>query len=251
MTQISNPSGCPCQRDNGQPNRFHRKAYVNLGDYKTSLDLRTIRNIVVKQTRPEGDNAIFEVFNRLNTGGVNLSPQEIRVSLYHSKFMEQVLAMNLGEEWRRLLGVAAPDTRSRDVESILRAFALARNIEAYGGSMTAFINNFCRQAKNFDESQVKSARESWDEFMSACSELDETAFHTRPGKFSGLLFEAIFATWIQLPPEERPRLLDSRWVGAVKDDPDWAKSLQEGSTKTANVKARLAVVADHVRVGGQ
>ena len=33
------------------------------------------------------DGAMFEIFNRLNSGGMNLSPQEIRMSLYHSDFL--------------------------------------------------------------------------------------------------------------------------------------------------------------------
>lgn len=55
-------------------------------DYKSDFELRTIRNIVIKQIRPQGDRSMFEIFNRLNTGGMNLRPQEIRMSLYDSKF---------------------------------------------------------------------------------------------------------------------------------------------------------------------
>jgi uncharacterized protein with ParB-like and HNH nuclease domain len=64
--------------------RFHDQNYATLGDFKTALDLTVIRNIIIKQTAPEEDrdSSIFEIFNRLNTGGVNLTAQEIRASLY-------------------------------------------------------------------------------------------------------------------------------------------------------------------------
>jgi uncharacterized protein with ParB-like and HNH nuclease domain len=51
-------------------NRFNGLNYKTLGDYKPQLDLRPIRNIVVKQNVPsDDDSSIYEVFNRLNTGG--------------------------------------------------------------------------------------------------------------------------------------------------------------------------------------
>ncbi|MFC3594199.1 DUF262 domain-containing protein [Novosphingobium piscinae] len=52
--------------------KFHGKNALTLDDYKTTLEMRTIRNVVVKQTAPEEqrDSSVFEIFNRLNTGGV-------------------------------------------------------------------------------------------------------------------------------------------------------------------------------------
>lgn len=75
------------ERVRHQPNRFNNLMYKTLGDAQMSFDLRPIRNIIVKQVSPSGDDsAMFEIFNRLNSGGVNLTPQEIRSSLYHSLF---------------------------------------------------------------------------------------------------------------------------------------------------------------------
>jgi uncharacterized protein with ParB-like and HNH nuclease domain len=78
-----------------QTNKFHGLNYSTLGDYKTQFDLRPIRNIIVKQNSPAGDDSsMYEVFNRLNTGGINLRPQEIRTSMYHSKFYDMLYRVN-------------------------------------------------------------------------------------------------------------------------------------------------------------
>jgi uncharacterized protein with ParB-like and HNH nuclease domain len=48
-----------------QTNRFNGFNYSTLGDDKTQLDLRPIRNIVVKQNAPANDDSsIYEVFTR-------------------------------------------------------------------------------------------------------------------------------------------------------------------------------------------
>jgi uncharacterized protein with ParB-like and HNH nuclease domain len=87
-----------------QPNKLNRINYSTLDEYKTDFDLRTIRNIIIKQNFPEDDDScIHEIFNRLNSGGVNLKPQEIRTSLYYSDFYSMLYRLNTLPEWRKIL----------------------------------------------------------------------------------------------------------------------------------------------------
>src|SRR5258708_32165334 len=56
----------------GQPNKLNGLNYSTLEEYKTTFDLRTIRNVIINQNLPVGDDSsIFEIFNRLNSGGMN------------------------------------------------------------------------------------------------------------------------------------------------------------------------------------
>jgi hypothetical protein len=222
----------------GDANRFSRLTYNRLGADKTTLDLRTIRNVVIRQARPEGHGAIFEIFSRLNTGGVNLAQQEIRASLYHSELMSSLVDLNALPAWRRAIGRSQPDARMRDSESILRALALARDLSSYAGSMAAFVNNFCLQAQRFDSDQVAKAREDFESFLWVTAQAPADIF-LRSGKFSGVLFESFFAAWIRtgrpaLSPESLALAVDS-----VKTSVEFAATLQEGSTKTGNVTTRV------------
>jgi uncharacterized protein with ParB-like and HNH nuclease domain len=59
-----------------QPNKLNGISYATLDEYKIAFDLRTIRNIIIKQNFPEEDDScIYEIFNRLNSGGINLKPR--------------------------------------------------------------------------------------------------------------------------------------------------------------------------------
>lgn len=127
-------------------NRFHGLNYPRLGDSKTQFDLRPLRAIIVKQNVPAEDNSsMYEVFNRLNTGGMNLTAQEIRASMYHSDFYDMLQLKNIDLRWRTILQADEPDLHAKDVEIMLRGLAMLVDGEAYRPSMVRFLNSFSRK----------------------------------------------------------------------------------------------------------
>lgn len=130
------------------PNRFKGLSYATLESYKTQFELRTIRNVIIKQNSPQGDDSsMYEVFNRLNTGGINLKPQEIRTSMYHSSFYEMLYKANSLPAWRSILANQGPDLHMKDVEILLRGFAMLIDVENYAPSMVKFLNQFSRKCR--------------------------------------------------------------------------------------------------------
>ena len=95
----------------------------------------------MKQNAPsEDDSSIYEVFNRLNTGGVNLRPQEIRTSMYHSDFYDMLYRVNQDKRWRSLLQDEEPDIHMKDIEVLLRGFAMLIEGRKYAPSLVRFLN---------------------------------------------------------------------------------------------------------------
>lgn len=229
----------------GKHNRYHGLTYRGLKEDRTSLDLRTIRNIVVKQTSPEGNSAVFELFSRLNTGSVNLTPQEIRASLYHSTFFAKIIELNSNSAWRHIIGTQNPDPRMRDTEFLLRALALAASSEGFSGSMTNFINKYCLGAKQFTENETSVALGSLTDFFALFD--GEYSPFMRGGKFSGVLFESSYAAWVQLasPSPDRASLVDA--INTAKQTEEFAETLQEGSTKPINTRTRIGLLRRHIQ----
>lgn len=228
----------------GIANRFHGLTYKGLKEDKTSLDLRTIRNIVVKQTSPIGNSAVFELFSRLNTGSVNLTPQEIRASLYHSEFFTKVIDLNSNAAWRQIIGTEHPDPRMRDTEFLLRALALARSSDGFSGSMANFINNYCIHAKKFTEFESQSTLLRLTQFFDVFLEVESPFM--RAGKFSGVLFESAYAAWEQLGRPAVPSTAAAEAVNDAKMTEDFADTLQEGSTKPVNTRRRIGILRNHL-----
>jgi hypothetical protein len=177
-----------------QQSRFHRMNYDTLGEDQTTFNLRTIRNVIIKQNAPEeeGDTSVFEIFNRLNTGGVNLRPQEIRSSLYHSEFMDDLQRINLNGTWRRVLGQPEPDLHTKDVEILLRALAMVVGGARYTEPMSRFLNIFAKNSRRMEAARISYFVELFGAFFKAIDGISADSFRAGRGRFSIAMFEAVF-----------------------------------------------------------
>lgn len=214
--------------------------YTTLGDWKTTLDLKVIRNVVIRQNSPSsGFQSKYEIFNRLNTGGVNLTPQEIRASIFYSEFYTQLKKLNMNESWRKFLPNAKPDIHLKDVEVLLRGFAMLRNSSSYSPSMTRFLNAFSDSAKTFTNSEIESYSEDFSRFLRAIENLPKQVFVTR-GKFNIALFESVFVTVcekIQTQQSDQHVTADS--IQKLLSDHDFNEAATKSAAATNNVKQRL------------
>lgn len=122
--------------------RFNGKTYKTLDeDDRARLDDSIIHATIISQEEPSDDNSsIYQVFERLNTGGVKLAPQEIRACVYHGPLIEQLKFLNELPAWRSVFG--KPNKYLRDQELILRYFALRYRDAAYHAPMKEFLNGY-------------------------------------------------------------------------------------------------------------
>lgn len=132
--------------------QFLNLAYEDLDDEdRRRLDDSIIHATVLRQDHPSGSqDAVYSIFERLNTGGSPLQPQEIRVALYNGPFLRTIAELNDDPDWRELYG--APSARFKDHELILRVFALYEEPEAYSRPVKSFLNHYL--AKNQDREDV-------------------------------------------------------------------------------------------------
>lgn len=122
--------------------KYNELTYDKLShEDRRRLDDSIIHAIVVKQEHPsEDDSSIYLIFERINTGGLKLQPQEIRACIYHGPFNELIKQLNDNRDWRNLYG--SSDNRMKDQEMILRFFALYYNHEQYKKPLVKFLNSF-------------------------------------------------------------------------------------------------------------
>lgn len=243
--QLDLPEKLPEKR-----NRYNKRTYGDLGEVGTTFELRTIRSIMIKQISPKNNNAMYEIFHRLNAGGLNLSPQEIRMSLYHSDFYDMLYEANTKPKWRDILGGIEPDLHMKDIEFILRGFALLVNEGEYKPSMVKFLNKFSQQSQQCSPEQVKYFEKLFDSFLKSCELLAPNAFQ-RKGRFSFMLFEAVFVAVCREPYKSQSPVIGNiapESLDELKTDSDFLGAAQKGTASKENVRIRLQRASQIVRV---
>lgn len=105
--------------------RWRGKTFAELDQIEQKrIRNTTIHAIIFEQKRPANDSGMYKIFERINTSGRNLKPQEIRNCVYHGKFNTSLMLLNVYDNWRKIWGSIKEDSRMLDVEFILRFFAL-------------------------------------------------------------------------------------------------------------------------------
>jgi hypothetical protein len=115
-------------------------------DLRSSLEtlpsLRTV--IVLADSNPD---IKYEVFLRLNRGGVQLNAQEIRNSSWPGPLNDLILDLSETERFRRMLRVADPDRsvlvrEMRDAELVLRFFTFHGTWRGFTGGVATTMNRY-------------------------------------------------------------------------------------------------------------
>ncbi len=106
----------------------------------SSVENQSIRTIVIKNWPNE--DFLFNVFLRLNTGSLQLSPQELRQALHPGPFIDFSDEFSISsEQIKRTLKLDKPDYRMRDVELVIRFFAFKYFIDNYNGNLKRFFDD--------------------------------------------------------------------------------------------------------------
>jgi uncharacterized protein with ParB-like and HNH nuclease domain len=232
--------------------RFHGLSYKRISD-NTDFDMKPLRNIIIKQTKPEDDDSSkFEIFSRLNTGGVNLSPQEIRASLYHSNFLELLGTLNEENLWRKFLGTESEDFRQRDIELLLRGFAFLEDADSYSPPMLRFLNRFAKKNMTIKKVQIQYLKELFMSFLKAIRNVDPTAFvNPSNNRFNIALFEAVFVVSCAEAFKKGQVLskeVTTTSILKLSNDKTFKELAIEGASKTENVKSRLTIAKKIIRL---
>lgn len=132
---------------------------------KTILETRAnIRAVIIlRQSDPE---IKFEVFRRLNTGGIRLNPQEIRNSAYPGRLNDMILEEASSPRFHALLGIRDRSRSSlyremRDAEFVLRFLTFHEDWDVFQGGMGRKLDRYMSDNHAVGESEVERLRENF------------------------------------------------------------------------------------------
>ncbi|MDM9385133.1 DUF262 domain-containing protein [Chlorogloeopsis sp. ULAP01] len=135
---------------------------------KAGIDRRSISSIVlITESTSDPEEELFLkriAFERLNTGGVALSPQEVRNCLYYGKFNQLLLELTSNSIFASAWGIPLENheelpqnnlyKKMEDAELVLRFFAL-RHTDDFRRGMKEFLDLYMMKSMNFSEEDIE------------------------------------------------------------------------------------------------
>jgi len=206
------------------------------------LDDAIIHATIFQQDDPHGDrSSVYLIFERLNTGGTPLSPQEIRSCVYRGSLNDLLNELADDENWREIYG--PPSRRAKDQELILRFLALLVRGETYTKPMKQFLNDFMEEHRQADDELLDTWRCMFRETAKmAAGHLGRGAF--RPERnLNAAVLDALLvglATRLASGPLENPDGLRDAVDVVLKND-SFLRAVSSATTDEESLKQRLSV----------
>lgn len=207
----------------------------------------TLRAIHIKQLRPKGlGDAVFHIFERLNTGGTQLRPQEIRNAVYRGHIVEKLQLLNTNEEWQRILGLAKPDKNQKDVELVLRLFSLYRKWQSYEKPMLRYLNTQMDENREFNSARAADFETN---FLRAVQLVDKSLEKPfRPKRvLNAAVLEAVMISVLELEDLSQEQLAAN--YHKLFDLEDFSKNITGGTTDTTVLTKRIEVCKSTLQHG--
>jgi hypothetical protein len=218
---------------------YHNLQFSGLKDSdQRKLRGSVLRAVNIKQLAPRADNSsVYHIFERLNTGGTALKPQEIRNCVYRGPIVSSLRSLNQLDNWRKLLGKTAPDRYQRDVELVLRLFSLFEDWAQYEKPMKEYLNKSMGLNTKFNSAKAKKFQAL---FPKACESvvksLGAKPFHVR-GPLNSSVLDATMCAVLEndgnVPSDFRERF---RKLNA---DDSFQEKIRVSTTDTITVRSRI------------
>lgn len=225
---------------------YYNKRYEDL----TNADQRRfkgsiLRAVNIKQLTPVGQTtSMYHIFERLNTGGTPLRPQEIRNCVFAGGIVDVLQSLNKNTDWRKLIGKKTLEKHQRDVEMVLRIFSIEERGATYEKPMKEFLNVQMRMHRKGEDPAVKAFVDGFSVVVKKISEvLPVKPFHIR-GPINLAAMDSIMSVLIKHRSKIRNDLAD-RYSRLLKDK-SYQKSIYFNTSDAITVRERLKLAKQYL-----
>lgn len=98
---------------------------------------------VIALTDKSDKSVRFDLFERLNTGSISLSPQEVRTAVYGGRFLSFIEELSTDRHFASLLKLQAKNKNDgTKTEQVLKFFAYKNDSASFNGAVTKFLNSY-------------------------------------------------------------------------------------------------------------
>jgi Protein of unknown function DUF262 len=231
----------------GVDRTFEGRTYRGLRDEdRRRLDDAILHVTVFKQDEPSEDlSGIYQVFERLNSGGKKLTPQEIRSAVHHSGGMRELLRdLNKNVEWRAIYG--PEDGRMRDQELVLRFLAFYYDGDHYKSPLVTFLNSFMGRHKRLDKVLAEEMRNVFSQAIHVIHQTVGLSAFRPVRALNAAVFDSVMvglARRLGKGPVRDPAAVKTKYEGLLRNQ-EFLDACGRGTAGEERVKTRIDLATE-------
>ncbi len=225
---------------------YSRSSFETLDDtYKRKIKNSVIRAINIRQISPDDSGtSMYHIFERLNTGGTPLSPQEIRNCVFHGNIVEKLDSLNRDSNWRQIIRNNKLDKRGRDAEMILRILGLSMGWRSYEKPMKEYLNKTMKKFRSANSSDLEAFETDFRKTaISIIEKLGEKPFRIS-GPLNVAVLDSVFSAALSLKGELPGDFYD-RYNRLVRDA-EYMSYVSSSTADTQQVRRRIEKAIDYL-----
>lgn len=243
----------------GRRQEFRLKGLSEISQYNGKLfselstkDQRKLRNstlraINIKQLKPSLRNdSVFHIFERLNTGGTQLKPQEIRNAVYRGEIVNQLKVLNCASDWQNVLGIKKEDKNQKDIELILRLLSLFKRWDTYEKPMLKFLNNGMAEEKTYNSARALEFHKRFKEVSKQVERCLDRPFRPK-GVINAAVLESVMVALLENPDISDENLKEN--YPKLLSDNEYNSVIRGSTTDTAFLKRRIEIAVEILKNG--
>lgn len=222
---------------------FNNKKFDELDEAsQRKLKQSVLRAVNIRQLNPVGEGtSAYHIFERLNTGGTPLKPQEIRNCVFSGGLNKLLKEANKNTNWRKILGNKNLDKHQKDVELILRIFAISGALSEYEKPMKEYLNKIMKKHGSGTTKKAVKFFETFNEVTEAVvKHLGEKPFHLR-GPLNVSALDSVMCVLMDNYNKLTSINLKARYLELLKDT-DFNEYTSINTTDTKTVNDRFSIV---------
>lgn len=226
----------------GVAEEFEGKTYRSLTEaQRNRLNDAPIHATIIKQESPnDGDTSIYHIFDRLNSKGRKLTPQEIRAAVAHGTLIEAIEVMNENKSWRHIFG--AENNRLKDRELILRFLALYSDLAEYSAPMSDFLNKFANKNRNANQDKIGSFYKNFTDSIEIVDKaLGKKAFRLTSA-LNAAVFDSVLVSIANLSPGQQSNLEGiAEAYNSLIENVDYRASVSKATANETSLQNRFSL----------
>lgn len=241
-------------------NQFNGHSFDELPrDLQRRIEEHEITVYIINPGTP--DEVKYNIFRRINTGGLVLEPPEIRHALNQGVPADFVKRLAESKEFKEATTHSIKTDRMLDRDFITRFLAFYLHTPGeYRGNLEEFLNTAMRELYSTDQTVLDRIEQDFRAAVGTAQKIfGKQAFRKRYNELhkrkpiNKALFEVWSVAFAKLSDSERAVLVGQKdgvvasFMNALNTDPDFEKAISTGTGEKRNVSYRFQKVDDIIR----